>query len=92
MTKEDCVKEVWSMYKANDKFAKYFLIIFFASLLEIVALSIWLGFPSPYFNRVAIAIVGYVAGVFLAVSSMICYMITLNVQVDNLSQVIKEVL
>ena len=92
LQKRECIKEAWVMYKENQKAAKCFLIIFWISLLEIVALSIWLGFPSPYFNRIAIAIVGYIAGIFLAVSSMICYTIIANVQVDNLSKVIREVL
>ena len=31
-------------------------------ILIIVGLSIWLGFPSPYYNRIAISIVGYIIG------------------------------
>ena len=92
LQKRECIKEAWVMYKGNQTAAKYFLIIFLISLLEIVALSIWLGFPSPHFNRTAIAIVGYIAGIFLSVSSMICYIIIGSIQVDNLSKIIKEVL
>lgn len=92
MTKTDCIKKAWSLYKENEKRAKCCYVNFLISLLEIVALSIWLGFPSPHFNRIAIAIVGYIAGVFLAVSNMLCYLIIMNAQVDDLSKIIKEVL
>lgn len=31
-------------------------------VLIIVGLSIWLGFPSPHYNRTAISIIGYIIG------------------------------
>lgn len=38
----------------------------------IIGLSIWLGFPSPNYNRVAISIVGYLLGVLLTYIGSMC--------------------
>lgn len=43
----------------QKRFGVVFLLI---GLILIFGMSIWLGFPSPYFNRTAIASVSYAVG------------------------------
>lgn len=41
---------------------KICLVYLIIGLIIVVGLSIWLGFPSPYYNRTAISITGYIIG------------------------------
>lgn len=72
------VNDAKTYYKENKGLAKFFLIVFILCVLEIFGLSLWLGFPSPYFNRLAITIVGYIVGTFLGISSMTSFIIIEN--------------
>jgi hypothetical protein len=58
---------------------KKFLSIFgiVIGLIIIIGLSIWIGFPSPHFNRIAICLVGYFIGIaliFFGVGTLIIQM------------------
>lgn len=77
-------------YKETKGIAKIFLIVFILCVLEIVGLSIWLGFPSPYFNRLAIAIVGYIIGTFLGVASAISFIGVVYSLAECATLIIKE--
>lgn len=48
-----------------SKDSKIGLALIIIGITLIIALSIWLGFPSPHFNRVAISIVCYIIGISL---------------------------
>lgn len=41
---------------------KICLVFLIIGLIIVIGLSIWLGFPSPYYNRAAICVVGYIIG------------------------------
>ena len=75
MIDKDFVNDAKTYYKEHKAIARTLLIIFILCVLEIFGLSIWLGFPSPHFNRLAITIVGYIVSVVLGLGSMLCFII-----------------
>ena len=89
MRKEDMINAE-KYYKEHKAVARTILIVFILCVLEIFGLSIWLGFPSPHFNRLAITIVGYIIGSFLGISSMTSFIIVENNLSNCASYIVKE--
>lgn len=90
MKDTDFIADAKTYYKEHKAVARNLLIVFVLCILEIFGLSLWLGFPSPYFNRIAIAIVGYIVGTVLGGFSMICFILVEYNLSDCASHIIKE--
>lgn len=50
------------MMKNKKNMIKLTIFSLIIGILIITGLSIWLGFPSPYYDRTAISIIGYIIG------------------------------